>query len=103
MDVAELPLDVRHVLGELDVDVSSAGKRERANSIVGGGAGMDRLVLGDGVLDGTRDELLDLPRRGAGPGTEGHRDPDRNVRVFPLRHAAVAEPTPREDADEQNP
>ena len=34
IDVAELPFDVRDILGELHVDVGGAGERDRANSIV---------------------------------------------------------------------
>ncbi len=34
IDVAELPLDVRDIFGELDIDVSRAGERDRTNSIV---------------------------------------------------------------------
>src|SRR5258705_7274846 len=64
---------------------------------------MNRLVLGNGVLDGTSDELLNLLRRSTRPGTEGRRDPDRNVGILALGHAVVAKPTPDEDADEQHP
>ncbi|SRR5258708_4078731 len=64
---------------------------------------MNRLVLGNGILDWTSDKLLDLPRCGARPGTEGHRDPDRNVRILALGHAVVAKPTPNEDPHEQHP
>src|SRR6266478_4742809 len=64
---------------------------------------MNRLVLGNGIFDRTSDELLDLLRRGTRPGTECHRDPDRNVGVLPLRHAVVAKPTPYQDADQQHP
>src|SRR6202795_3758653 len=64
---------------------------------------MNRLVLGNGVLDWTRDKLLDLLRCGARPGTKSHRDPDRNVGVLPLGHAVVAKPTPYQDTDEQHP
>src|ERR1700686_1172534 len=64
---------------------------------------MNRLVLGNGILDRTSDKLLDLPCCGARPGTEGYRDPDRNVGVLPLGHAVIAEPSPNEDTDEQPP
>src|ERR1700686_4332832 len=64
---------------------------------------MNRLVLGNGIFDGTSDKLLDLPRCGARPGTEGHRDPDRNVGVLPLGHAVVSKPTPYKDTDKQHP
>src|SRR6266699_4915062 len=49
IDVAELPLDVRDIFGELDVHVSRAGQRDRTNSVVRSGAGMNRLVLGNSV------------------------------------------------------
>src|SRR5713101_2782474 len=64
---------------------------------------MNRLVLGDGVLDRTGNKLFDLPRRGARPSAKGHRDPDRNVGVLPLGHAVVAKPTPYKDTHEQHP
>src|ERR1700675_4273850 len=64
---------------------------------------MDGLVLGNGILDGTGDKLLDLPRCGTRPSAKGHRDPDRNVGVLPLGHAVVAKPTPYEDTHEQHP
>src|SRR5712671_2017454 len=64
---------------------------------------MNRLVLGDGVLDWTGNKLFDLLCRGTRPRTEGHRDPDRNVGVFPLGHAVVAKPTPYEDTHEEHP
>src|SRR5713101_5887457 len=64
---------------------------------------MNRLVLGDGILDRTSDKLLDLPRRSARPRTEGHCDPDGNVRVLPLGHAVVAKPAPYQDSEEQYP
>src|SRR5258708_3831164 len=64
---------------------------------------MNRLVLGDGILDRTGDKLLDLPRGGTRPSAEGHRDPNRNVGVLPLGHAVVAKPTPYEDTYEQHP
>src|SRR6266481_2995667 len=64
---------------------------------------MNRLVLGNSILDWTGDKLLDLLRCGTRPRTEGHRDPDRNVGVLPLRHAVVAKPTPYQDTDEQHP
>src|SRR6476660_5012764 len=64
---------------------------------------MNRLVLGNGILDRTSDKLLDLLRRSARPRTEGHCDSDRNVRILPLRHAVVAKPTPYEDTHEQHP
>src|SRR6266849_213595 len=64
---------------------------------------MNRLVLGDSILDRTSDKLLDLLRRSARPRTEGHCDSDRNVRVFSLGHAVVAKPTPYEDTHEQHP
>src|SRR6266852_5222367 len=64
---------------------------------------MNRLVLGDSILDRTSDKLLDLLRRSARPRTEGHCDSDRNVRVLPLGHAVVAKPTPSEDTHEKHP
>src|SRR6266481_2532536 len=64
---------------------------------------MNRLVLGNGIFDWTRDELLDLLRRGTRPRTERHRDADRDVGVLALGHAVVAKPAPDEDADEQHP
>src|SRR5260370_34895872 len=64
---------------------------------------MNRLVFGNGVLDWTSDKLLYLLRCGARPGTEGCRNPDRNVRVLPKGHAVVAKPTPHKDTDEQHP
>src|SRR5258706_6229575 len=64
---------------------------------------MNRLVLGDGVLDRTGSKLFGLPRCGARPSAKGHRDPDRNVGVLPLGHAVVAKPTPYEDTHEQHP
>ena len=103
VDVAELPLDVRDILAELHIHVRDAGEGERANSVVRGGSGIKRLVLGDRVLDWTSDELLNLLRCGTRPGTEGHCDPDGNVRVLPLGHASVAKPTPYKDTDEEHP
>src|SRR5712691_2147903 len=64
---------------------------------------MNRLVLSNGVLNWASNKLLNLPRCGARPRTEGHRDSDRNVGILPLRHAVVAEPTPYQDTDEQHP
>src|SRR5579864_3583646 len=64
---------------------------------------MNRLVLGNRILNWTGDKLLDLPRCGARPGTEGHRNPDRNIGILPLRHAVVAKPTPDEDTHKQHP
>src|SRR5882762_7966817 len=64
---------------------------------------MNRLVLGNGILDWTSSKLLDLLRCGARPRAEGHRDSDRNVGVLPLGHAVVAKPTPYQDTDEQHP
>src|SRR5712672_4799733 len=64
---------------------------------------MNRLVLGNSILDWTGDKLLDLLRCGARPRAKGHRDPNRNVGVLPLRHAVVAKPTPYEDTHEQHP
>src|SRR5882724_4859832 len=64
---------------------------------------MNRLVLGNGILDGTGNKLLDLLRCSTRPSAKGHRDPDRNVRIFPLGHAVVAKPTPYEDTYEQHP
>src|SRR6266404_1488132 len=64
---------------------------------------MNRLVLGNWILDCTSDKLLDLLRCGARPSAEGHCDPDRNVGILPLWHAVVPKPTPYEDTDEQHP
>jgi len=64
---------------------------------------MNRLVLGNGILDWTGDKLLDLLRCGARPRAKGHRDPNWNVGVLPLRHAVVPKPTPYEDTHEQHP
>src|SRR5882672_2618708 len=64
---------------------------------------MNRLVLGNGILDWTGDKLLDLLRCGARPRAKGDRDPNRNVGVLPLRHAVVAKPTPYEDSHQQHP
>src|SRR5882724_8181528 len=64
---------------------------------------MNRLVLGNGILDWTGDKLLDLLRCGPRPGAKGHRDPNRNVGVLPLRHAVVPKPTPYEDTHDQHP
>src|SRR2546427_8181750 len=64
---------------------------------------MNRLVLGNSVLDWTGNKLFDLLCRGTRPRTEGHRDPDRNVGVLPLGHAVVAKPTPNENTDKQHP
>src|SRR5260370_38772414 len=64
---------------------------------------MNRLVFCNGLLDWKSDKLLYLLRCGARPGTEGCRNPDRNVRVLPLGHAVVAKPTPHKDTDEQHP
>src|ERR1700693_751074 len=64
---------------------------------------MNRLVLGDAVLDWTGDKLLDLLRRSARPRTDRHRDPHWNVRVLALGHAVIAKPTPNENTDEQHP
>src|SRR6267378_4003188 len=64
---------------------------------------MNRLVLSNGVLNWASNKLLNLPRCGARPRTEGHRDSDRNVGILPLRHAVEAKPTPYQDTDEQHP
>ncbi len=64
---------------------------------------MNGLVLGNGVLDGTSEKLLNLLRCGTRPSAESHRNPDRNVGVLALGHALVAKPTPNEDTDEQHP
>src|SRR5258707_15374900 len=64
---------------------------------------MDRLVLGNSILNWASDKLLDLLRGSARPRTEGHCDSDRNVRIFSLGHAVVAKPTPYEDTHEQHP
>src|ERR1700676_4359425 len=64
---------------------------------------MNRLVLGDGILDWTSDKLFDLLRRSARPRTEGHCDSDRNVRILSLRHAVVDKPTPYQDTHKQHP
>src|SRR6267378_1606706 len=64
---------------------------------------MNRLVLGNSILDRTSDKLLDLLRGSARPRTEGHCDSDRDVRVLPLRHTVVAKPTPYENTHEQHP
>src|SRR5271155_12851 len=64
---------------------------------------MNCLVLGNGILDGTSNKLLDLLCCGTRPRTKRHRNPDRNVGVFPLRHAVVAKPTPHKDPHEQHP
>src|SRR5437667_1865528 len=64
---------------------------------------MNCLVLGNSVLDGTGKKLLNLLRRGTRPSAKGYRGPDRNVRVFSLRHALIAKPAPNEDADKQHP
>src|SRR5713226_7028100 len=64
---------------------------------------MNRLVLGDGILDWSSNKLLDLLRGSARPRTEGHCDPDRNVRVLALGHAVVTKPTPYENTHEQHP
>src|SRR5207245_10213071 len=91
------------IFGELDVYVSGARKGDRANSIVRSCAGMNRLILGNSVLDGSGEKLLNLLRRSTRPSAEGYRDPDRNVRVFSLRPASIAKPPPNEDADKQHP
>src|SRR5580692_2014901 len=64
---------------------------------------MNRLVLCNGILDWPGHKLLNLLRCGTRPRTEGHRDPDRNVGVLALRHAAIAKPTPNQDTHEQHP
>src|ERR1700722_2625059 len=64
---------------------------------------MNRLILGNGILNGTRDKLLNLLRCGARPRTESHRHPDWNVGVLALGHAVVAKPTPYKDTHEQHP
>src|ERR1700730_1799809 len=64
---------------------------------------MNRLVLGNSVLDWSSNKLLDLLRGGARPRTESHSDPHRNVGVLALGHAVVAKPTPHEDTHEQHP
>ena len=64
---------------------------------------MNRLVLGNGILDGASDKLLDLLRCGTWPRTEGHCDPDRNIGVLPLGHAVIAKPTPNEHTHQQHP
>src|SRR5260370_19981211 len=64
---------------------------------------MNRLVLGHGMFEWTRDELLDVMRRGSRPWTESQRNPDRNIGVLPLGHAVIAKPTPYQDTDEQHP
>jgi hypothetical protein len=64
---------------------------------------MKRLVLGNGILDGASDKLLDLLSCGTWPRTEGHCDPDRNIGVLSLRHAVIAKPTPNENTHEQHP
>ena len=64
---------------------------------------MNRLILGNSVLDWASDKLLDLLRRGTRPGTKGHRDPDRDIGILPLRHAVVSKPTPYQDANEEHP
>src|SRR6266851_896115 len=64
---------------------------------------MNGLILGNSILDWTSEKLLNLLRSGTRPRTEGHRDSDRNVRIFPLGHALIAKPTPNENTDEQHP
>src|SRR5207253_8444347 len=64
---------------------------------------MNRLILGNSILDWTGDKLLDLLCCGAWPRTEGHCDPDRNVGVLALGHAVVSKPAPYEDTHEQHP
>src|SRR6266550_6952001 len=64
---------------------------------------MNRFILGNGIFDRASNKLLNLPCCCTRPRTKCYRDPDRNVGVFPLRHAVVAKPTPYQDTDEQHP
>src|SRR6202166_1801706 len=64
---------------------------------------MNRLVLSNGILDWASYKLLNLLRCGTRPGTERHRDSDRNVGVLPLGHAVIPKPTPYQDTHQQHP
>ena len=60
------------------------------------------LFSSDGVFNRMGDDV-DLLRGRTGPGTGGHGNSHRNIRIFPLWHGMVAKPAPNQDTNQENP
>src|SRR5271167_1627118 len=78
----ELLLLVLYVVIELDVNHGQAGEAEGANSEVRRARRLQRGIQGDGLLDGTSDQLLDLLVGSARPWALRGGYADRDVRVL---------------------
>src|SRR5207248_1058787 len=77
IDVAELLARIFDGFRKLDVDERGARERNGPDAVVVGTSRVDRLVFGDGPLDGAGNELLHLLSGSARPLTGRDRDADR--------------------------
>src|SRR5271167_1635270 len=100
--VGELLLLVPYVVVELDVDDGQSREAERANAEIRRARWLEGRVQGDGLLDGTRNQLLDLLGCGSRPLALGGSHADRDIRVLALGHVLIAKPAPDEGREQQN-
>src|SRR5271167_2547172 len=93
---------VPYVVVELDVDDGQSREAERANAEIRRARWLEGRVQGDGLLDGTRNQLLDLLGCGSRPLALGGSHADRDIRVLALGHVLIAKPAPDEGREQQN-
>ena len=100
--VGELLLLVLHVVIELDVNDRQAGEAEGANAEIRRAGRLQGGVQSDGLLDGARNQLLDLLGGSSRPLALGGGHADRDIRVLALGHVVIAKPAPNEGREQQN-